>query len=60
MHKISNDVLKSSTLFCLSFACLYGIIISLLSRGVDLGGTVPQKFEVGGRPMHWSPKYLEK
>jgi len=25
-----------------------------------LGGTVPPKFEVGGRPMHPSPQYLEK
>jgi len=23
-------------------------------------GTVPPKFEVRGRPMHWSPQYFEK
>ena len=34
-----------------------------IGRGGDLGGTggtVPQKFEVGGPPMHWSPQYFEK
>src|SRR6218665_2691086 len=32
------------------------------TRGGDLGGTggPPLKFEVGGRPMHPSPQYLEK
>jgi len=28
-------------------------------RSGDLGGTVPPKLEVGGRPMHWSPQYFE-
>jgi len=27
-------------------------------RSGDLGGTVPPKLEVGGRPMHWSPQFL--
>ena len=33
------------------------------TRGGDLGGTegtVPPKFEVGGRPMHPSSQYFEK
>jgi len=33
------------------------------TRGEDtggLGGRPPQKNWGGGRPMHWSPQYLEK
>jgi len=39
------------------------VCMSLAHRGGDLGwtgGTVPPKFEVGGRSMHWSPQYFEK
>ena len=35
-----------------------------LARGGDLGRGLgdapPKKIEVRGRPMHWSPQYLEK
>jgi len=31
-----------------------------LKQGRRPRGTVPPKFEVGGRPMHWSPQYFEK
>src|SRR6218665_1444082 len=34
------------------------VIVMQSNRGGDLGGRSPQKFEVGGRPMHPSPNIL--
>jgi len=36
------------------------VYVIVIRMGGDLGGTVPPKFEVGGRPMHSSPNILEK